>query len=84
MDREGTEVPCVHEKGVKVTQKEEQGTRGLSAIILLLIEIVTGIAVYLILSMLVRPRPFTILYGQLKNFLKKSATICVITILRNI
>jgi len=34
MDRERTEVPCVHEKGVKVTQKEEQGTRGLSAIIL--------------------------------------------------
>lgn len=46
-------------------------TIGMSAIILLLIEIATGIVVYFLLSMLVRPRPFTILYSQLKDFLKK-------------
>ena len=34
MDREGAEVPCVHEKGVKVILKEEQGTGDLSAVIL--------------------------------------------------
>ena len=33
MDREGAEIPCVHEKGVKVILKEEQGTGDLSAVI---------------------------------------------------